>query len=430
MTRAQLIALILMLIASTAAAATMTFEQALRRALQQNPSIARAQSDVDAAKAQRRLAKTAILPRVDFDVSGTENAQQVSFDLGGSRVDIQPRHDWSSKVVVRQPLYVGGREFKAIEQMGLAVDATAAASDATEESILFRTAADYLSLVEADALIGVEHQNVDVAAARKKQATRMFEAGEFTKVDILRAEAAEKAAARQLAAAAQQRKEAESKLRLDLALEDEIVAVPPRFALPAVPGIEALTTASMASHPDLKRAAAALDIAKLETRKQRGAYRPVIMLNATMARQGTAFPVQDSRSLGVSLHMPLFDSGEIASKVAMAAEREKQAATSADEIRQSIREEIVRSVAALDTARTNYELATEQLAAAEGQYAQIASLYRAQEATSLDIDAAESAMAEARRAVTIGSLQTKLAELRVWFAAGSLKSTLLPNKEH
>lgn len=428
MTRTIVVSLIVTLVSSVAAAATITFEQALRRALQQNPSITRAESDVDAAAAQRRLARTAILPRVVLDGAAVLNNEEVSLDLGKS-IDLQPRDDWSARVVLQQPLYVGGRELKAIRQMGLAVDAAEAASDSTEESVLLRTASDYLSLVQSDALIEVERQNVDLAAARKQQAQRMLDAGEFTKVDVLRAEAAEKAAERQLAAAEQQRKEAESNLRLDVVLDDDIVALPPEFALPPVPGIEALTVASFASHPDLARATAALDIARLETRKQRGAHLPVVMLNATVARQRSAFPSEENRSVAVTFHLPIFDSGEIASRASLAAQREKQAASVVDETRRSIREEIVRSVAALETSRTNLELALEQLIAADAQYTQIAALYRSQEATSLDIDTAESALAEARRAVTIGSLQTKLAELRVWFAAGSLKSTLLP-KEH
>ncbi|HSP14778.1 MAG TPA: TolC family protein [Thermoanaerobaculia bacterium] len=429
MTRMLIVWFILVLVASPAAAATVTLEQALKRALQANPSIARAQADVEAARAQRRLARSAILPRVDLEASGTRNEREIAFDLGGSTMAFQPRQDWSTRLVLRQPLYVGGREFKAIRQTALTIGVAEAASDSTEETILLRTASDYLSLVEADALIDVEHQNVDVSCARRKQAEHMLKAGEFTKVDVLRAEAAQKAAERQLAAAEQQRKEAESHLRLDLALDEEIIAVPPAFALPPVPGIEELTTASFASHPELKRAAASLDIARLETRKQHGAYLPIVMLNAAVTRQRAAFPSNESRAVGVSLHVPIFDSGEIASRIAVAGEHEKQAAASANEARQAIREEIVRSVAGLETARKSFELAQEQLAAAEGQYQQISSLYRSQEATSLDIDTAEGARAEARRAVVIGSLQTKLAELRVWFAAGSLKPTLL-SKEH
>jgi outer membrane protein len=429
MTRMLIIWFVLVLVASSAAAATVTLDQALRRALSANPSVVRAQADIDAAQAQRRLARSAILPRLEVEASATQNGQEVAFDLGGSTATLQPRQDWSTKVSLRQPLYVGGREFKAIRQTALTIDIAEAAAHSTEEAVLFRTAADYLSLIEADALIDVEHQNAGVASSRREQAARMLAAGELTKVDVLRAEAAQKAAERQLAAAEQQRKEAESRLRLDLALDEEIVAISPAFALPPVPGIEELTAASMVSHPDLKRAAASLDIAQLETRKQRGAYLPTVMLNATVMKQRVAFPSDQSRAIGISLRVPIYDSGETASRIAVAAEREKQANASASEARQAIREEIIRAVAGLETARKSLELAREQLAAADGQYRQISSLYRSQEATSLDIDAAESALAEARRAVVIGSLQSRLAELRVWLAAGSLKPTLL-SKEH
>ena len=429
MTRLLVVTFVFTFIAVSATAGQVTLQQALDRALEANPSITRAQADIDSARALRRLATSAILPRVDLDASASHNGQEVAFDLGDTNIAFQPRQDWSTKLTLRQPLYVGGREFKAIHQTALTIDVAEAASESTEDAILFRTASDYLSLVEADALIDVEHQNAGVARARRELAARMLKAGEFTKVDVLRAEAAQKAAERQLAAAEQQRKEAESHLRLDLALDEEIVPVPPSFALPPVPGIDQLTTAALASHPNLRSAAASLDIAKLETRKQHGAYLPVVMLNATMTKQRSPFPSNDSRTVSVSLHVPIFDSGEIASRIAAASEREKQAAASAGEARQAIREEIDRAVAGLDTAHKNLELAQEQLTAAKGQYQQISSLYRSQEATSLDIDAAETALAEARRAVVIGSLQTKLAELRVWFAAGSLKPTLL-SKEH
>jgi outer membrane protein len=424
MRRTSMVWLLFPLIASSATAGQVTLQQALQRALEANPSIARAQADVDSARALRRLAKSAILPRIDLDASAAQNGQDVAFDLGDTNIALQPRHDWSTRLNLRQPLYVGGRELKAIRQTALTIDVAEAASHSTEDAILFRTASDYLSLVEADALIAVEHQNVGLASARREHAARMLAAGEFTKVDVLRAEAAQKGAERQLAAAEQQRKEAESHLRLDLASADEIAVVPPSLALPPVPGVEELAATSLASHPELKRAAAALDIARLETGRQHGAYLPTVMLNATMTKQRAAFPTNDLRAVSVTLHVPVFDSGEIASRIAVASEREKQAAASAGEARQAIREEIVRAVAGLETARKSYELAQEQLAAAEGQYRQISSLYRSQEATSLDIDAAESALAEARRAVVVGSLQSRLAELHVWFAAGSLKPTL------
>ncbi len=167
MTRALIVSILLVLIAVSATPATLTFEQALKRALSSNPSITRAQADVDAAQAQRRLAKSAILPRIDLDASATQNQSPAAFDLGGSTFTLQPRQDWSTRLSLRQPLYVGGREFKAIRQTALTIDAADAAAESTEEETLFRSASDYLALVETDALIEVEHQNVEVASERR-----------------------------------------------------------------------------------------------------------------------------------------------------------------------------------------------------------------------------------------------------------------------
>ncbi|MCM2316005.1 MAG: TolC family protein, partial [Thermoanaerobaculia bacterium] len=164
-------------------------------------------------------------------------------------------------------------------------------------------------------------------------------------------------------------------------------------------------------------------------RKQRGARLPTVTLEATFTQQSLDFPFDENRTASVKLHLPIFDSGEISSRIAIAKERETQAAASLAETRQAVREALVRSVAALETTRRSFELARQQLAASEGEYQQIAALYRSQEATSLDIDSAETSLAQARRAVALGALEAKLAELRVWHAAGSLKSTLL-SKEH
>jgi outer membrane protein len=429
MTKHALASLAIILVTASASATTLTLDQALTRALEANPSVTRAQSDVALTTAQRRVAKTAILPRLDLDVTAMRNHREIAFPLEQTEVALQPESNETATITLRQPLYAGGRELKAIRQMALVIDGAKAVERSTEETILLRTAADYLAVVEAAALIDVERQTVALAAGRRELAQRLFNAGEVTKLDVLRAEAAAKGAERQLAAAEQTMADVESLLRLDLATDDEIEVVAPALELAPVPPVDALVAAALASHPDVVRAEATLEVARLETRKQRGARLPTVTLEATLTRQSLDYPFDENRAASVKLHLPIFDSGEISSRVAIAKERETQTAASLAETRQAVREALVRSVASLETARRSLELARQQLAASEGEYQQIAALYRSQEATSLDIDSAETSLAEARRAVVLGALEAKLAELRVWHAAGSLKSTLL-SKEH
>jgi outer membrane protein TolC len=90
-----------------------------------------------------------------------------------------------------------------------------------------------------------------------------------------------------------------------------------------------------------------------------------------------------------------------------------------------VREDIRRSIVAHRTAETDLALAQEQRAAAEAEYEQIFELYQAQEATSLDVQSAESSLALARRAVVTASLDRELAALRVWYSAGALRDVVL-----
>src|SRR6185436_9846938 len=95
-------------------------------------------------------------------------------------------------------------------------------------------------------------------------------------------------------------------------------------------------------------------------------------------------------------------------------------------------EDVRKALVDLRAAETSLGLAREQLAAAEAEYQQSFELYRAQEATSLDVATSEASLADARRAVAEETLNRDLAGLRVWYAAGALKEAVgvnNPSKE-
>ncbi len=111
--------LAMILVAASASGSTLTLDEALTRALGANPSVTCARSDVALATAQRGVAKTAILPRLDLDISATRNHREIAFPLGDTEVELQPSQYESATITLRQPLYAGGRELKAIRQMAL-----------------------------------------------------------------------------------------------------------------------------------------------------------------------------------------------------------------------------------------------------------------------------------------------------------------------
>ena len=425
MKRSSITFLLALSIAVTAQAQTkLTFDGALTRALQVNNMVETARKDVDVAESQRSQILSAVMPRITLTGDLTRNSMEQSFGEGDDSIAILPRNDWAYRVTLSQPVFAGRRELRAYSQAKLNIENAREATLGSEDAVLLRVASSYLAVVNADRRVDIEKRNIALAERRLKQAQAFYEAGEVTKVDVFRAETAMKAAQRLLAVAVQQREHAEGQLRTDLDLDGSIEVAAPDKPLPPLPSEESLIASAAASRPDVDVAENNLQIAKLEVSKQRGYWLPTVTFDGGFVAQKTPFPASQYSFGALRFNVPIFQSGEVVARVAGAKSRQKQAEIALESAQVSAREDVRRALADLRSAETGLQLAGEQLEAAQAEYEQAFELYRAQEATSLDVAASETSLADARRAVAEETLNRDLAGLRVWYAAGSIKSAV------
>ncbi len=410
---------------SGAARVPLRFEDALRRALAANLGLGRARAEVSVASAQKRGALSLVLPRLGATGGLVRNDQEVSFGNADFSRVILPRDDWNLRLTLNQPVFAGLREKRQYDQAKEGVRAAEQGVRITEDRVLLRSAADYLAVVEGDALFGVAQQTLSLARDRLKQAKDFFEAGESTRVDVLRAESAVKAAERQAVLARRQRDAAAGQLRIDLDLDGDFEVAEPPAGLLTRADEAVLLQRAQDTRGDVAQARSALRVAELEVSKQKGAYLPTITADAGYVWQKTSFPTDRYGWAALRFNVPIFQAGEIGSRVKVAAERERQARLALQEAVRGAEEDVRRALLDLGTAETALSLSLEQLAAVEAEYAQVADLYRGQEATSLDIQSSEASLADARRAVVVSRLGKLLAELGVQFASGDLKSAVL-----
>lgn len=404
-------------------ATRLTFDGALARALEANNTVGGSRQDVALATSRKNLLFSAVMPRITLTGDLTRNSLEQRFGEGADAIAILPRNDWAARLKIEQPVYAGRREMRAYSQSKINVENALLGTKATEDAILLRVASSYLAVVNADARVEVEKRNIELAERRLTQAKAFYEAGEVTKVDIFRAETAEKAAQRMLAVAGQQREHAVAQLRSDLNLDGAIAVTAPDRALPPIPSEEELI-AKTTARPDVTVAENNVRIANLEVSKQRGFRLPVVTFDGGWIAQKTPFPASNYGYGALRFTIPLFQSGEVVARVAGAKSQEIQAGMARDETRLVAREDIRRALADLHSAKTGMQLANEQLQAAQAEYDQAFDLYRAQEATSLDVASSEASLADARRAVAEETLNRDLAELRVWYAAGAIKEAV------
>lgn len=413
-------------------AQALTLQEAVRRALESNLTLRRMRSDVTTADLQRRTLLASVLPKVNVSGSTTQNSEEVSFGSDDDQRVILPGTDWGYRLTLTQPIYAGSRERRALQQARLNIDIARQGVVSAEDQILTGVVADYLSVLEGESLLAVEQKNLDLARNRQKQAQDLYEAGETTRVEVLRAESDIKAAERRIAAARQLRDAAESRLRLDLSIDGSVAPIQvsePGPLFPELPSEAALYTEAERLRPEVSQAQTNVEIARLEVLKQKGALLPVVSAEGGWINQRSSFPSDRYGYMTLRVNVPVYQGGEVKARTAFAQERQRQAEMALEQTRQTVREQVRLALLDLQTADANLRLAREQLAAAEAEYQQASELYQAQEITALESEAAETSLAEARRAVATGELDRAVAELRVWSAAGLLKQTLLPEDE-
>jgi outer membrane protein len=403
----------------------LSYDEALRRALSANPAVGKARAEVGFADAQRRTALSFVMPRVQATGGLIRNSTEVAFGFGDSQRVILPENDWNLRITLTQPIFAGFRDLRTYAQAKEAVRAAEQGVRAAEDRILLKVSADYLSVVQGDALMAVESQSVELARRRLKEAKDLFEAGEVTQVDVLRAESSVKAAERRLVLARREREASSGQLRLDLGLDGDFDVSEPEPTLPTRPPEAELLARADDVRAEVHLAKSGLRVAQLEVSKQKGAYFPIVSADAGFIQQRTTFPADRYGYAALRLNVPIWQSGEVGARVAAARERQRQAELSLEDTRRTVREEVLRALLDAETATVSLALSQEQLAASEAEYRQVFELYRGQEATSLDLQASEATLADARRAVVNSRLARILAELGVYFAAGDLRSVVI-----
>jgi outer membrane protein TolC len=413
---------------SEPAARRLTLREALALAFDRNLALARVRQELPASEANRRLYRSAVLPRLFVNGGVVRNSSEVSFGPPDDVRVILPLVSWDVRVNVSQPIFAGFRDLKAYRQAKIGIDYAREGVRFESDRVLLEASRQFLLALQAEALIEVERANLELAGRRRELATALFEAGETTEVDVLRADADIKAAERRVVEAERSKEVAMSELRIALALDEDVALAAPAGsdrAVPLVPEEPELLAKAYGARPEVRRAEYSLETAKLEVDKQRGAYYPVVTADAGYVRQATSFPRNSYGYGAIRISVPVYQGGETAARVAIAEEREKQAALALEESRRAVREDVRIALVDLEATRTNLALAEEQLRSAEAEYAQISELYQNQELTSLDLQASEAALAAARRGVATGELLVYAAEVQVWYAAGTLTEVAL-----
>jgi outer membrane protein len=418
------------------AASAETLESALARAYGNNPSLNAQRANTRATDENVAQAKAGYRPRVTgtADVSVTYSETR----SGGLSTDLTSSARGAG-VTVNQNLFNGFRTRNSVRGAESGVLSSRETLRSTEQDTLFDAATVYMDVLRDTALLNLERNNVEVLEEQLRQTQDRFNVGEVTRTDVAQAEAA-------LARAQARVSQAEANLRASIGFYRQVVGVEPRSLAPGRPldrlvprSIEAALRLGQEEHPALKAALHAVDVAELQVRVTEGELYPTLDVrgsanrrsNRTLAAAG--FPAGGApdnsdtlqASVAAELVVPIYEGGQVYSRVRQAKETAGQRRLEADSIRDQVRADVVFRWGQYEAARAQIVAGQAEVEAAETALAGVREEARVGQRTTLDVLNAQQTLLNARVNLITAQRDRVVASYAVVRATGRLNSRYL-----
>lgn len=387
------------------------------------------------------LSARALAESARFRAAQAEALQRPSVALTGAatRQEIDPPvvssghlNNLQGGVQGRQPLYNAANR-ATVEQARRSLDTAAAELEAAEQDLILRVAQAYFDVLAARDTLATVQANKRAVREQLASARRNFEVGNATITDTREAQARfDLITAQELAA--------ENDLTTKRIALDQLVnrrnADPRGLASPpSLPGVvpadaEQWVGRAQSSHPAVRRAAVALDVARLETEKARAGQLPTVDLvgSLTTTRStGTSFLLNAGRpgtttnaSVGVQMNLPLYTGGSVQNRIQETLRLEERATNDLEAARRAVAQGTRQAFFGLQSGLA--QVGALEAAEASGQLALEATQtgFRVGVRVNLDVLNATSQLFQTRRDLARARYDVLLGQLRLRQASGTL----------
>lgn len=307
-------------------------------------------------------------------LSGWRPTVTLSSSYGKAKVNVDPQtvlnsdrtlSPFSTALTVQQPLYRGGITTAQTRAAEAQVQAARALLTSTEQQVLLNTVTAYFDVLQNQALLRLQQNNVQVLERQLEAAEDRFRVGEITRTDVAQAEA-------RLSLARANLIEAEGALVNSRAVYEQAVGrLPGNLETPDLPpnlpqAIEEAIEEALNINPQLQQAKFAELQSRHTIRATSGQLLPQVSLVGTAQRDdGTTNRdlTTDTLSVVAQVQVPLYESGQVYSQVRQARQLNNQDRIEIDGVRRDVIQNVTQAWENLQTARSTIQAQRAQIAA-------------------------------------------------------------------
>jgi len=317
---------VLLCLVSLAWAETLTLQDCLQLARQNNPELKSAVLSPDIAEKQIAEARGGYLPQVDADAGYTVLKDAQAVVLSGNTAPTQEDNFPFAGISVKQTLYdFGHTESGVVRAQALAQAARADFSDRLQD-VLLGTVSAYFRLLKDEQLLAAAREEEIAVADHLRIAHEFFDQGVVTRNDVLQAEV-------ELAGSSQRRLSRENAIENDWLQLNYLVGRGPgaRGELQAETSLAVFAVDQLeleeilAEHPRVQAGRQRLAAGQADVAGSESAYRPTLFAAGSVEYLDNRYVREQTMySATVGMKVNLFDGHAKRARLAAAQAREEQ----------------------------------------------------------------------------------------------------------
>lgn len=396
-----------------------TLKELVLDAIKTHEAVQIANSRIRRADADKKLVRSALLPRINFNGAYSFYADEQVVELSpGDEFVIRPSQDWSASLDVRQTLFYGLRDWRAKDIAKLNrdiadLDRSTTINDLTlDVARYFYDAVVLAEWVEVRRIVLEENQN------QLKVAERRFEVGETAIADVARWRS-EVARAKQALVVSTGDAELALNRLSRLVGRDDLRKLQAPGPIPIPTDDEnKLKDQAFDLRLEMKTLYNQLEAAGLYVRVEKGAWYPELEAVGQYFQQKAGFPANDWMSLSLMLKVPIYQGGLTRSRVAKAKEDLREVELLEQTLRRHITDQVDSSFIGYTAATAVLDAASERTTASREAFRQVDRAFRVGEASTIDLLDATSEAADAETSQIVARAQREYQAIFLRYAVG------------
>lgn len=435
--RVTLFALVLAVFSAVPALAETTvynMEQAVRRALEANPSILAARHDLQGAEEGRKSARGAFLPSAtaQYGYTHTDHDKPKPRKTGEAQREADL---WNAGLNIHQDIFTGWRILSTYQRSVLSKDQTAATLQNAELTLVGLVQQNFLGLLKAREDVRAAQDSLARLQEQLKVTRAFYDVGLKPRLDVLQAEV-------DLAQAEDNLIESKNSVETQHARLNTLLNIPLTADVeyegsldytPFSQTIEQVLTRAYHNRPDLYIAAKSVEIALKDESIARSGYYPQLGADFDWTTFGDDPAASGSDlvktefsewSIGVNATWTFWEWGENYYAVQQAKENVKSLISTADNTRQEATFDVKSNHLSIFKAAESIKVNRKAVEAAQEGYRMAVARYQAQVGTNTDVLDAQERLTNAEADLIAALADYRIALSRMYVSMGEKNLTL------